>query len=820
MQKRRRPAGRRLEELCAKIRAANPTGRGLSARAQRERYEEKARLQSLLIEEHGELVRACAHDDMPGIVSLSVPALEESASHAVVDALSARARAWIASALEVERRAPAATVEARGTAPAASALERGVRYLREYDYECAERELRSVVTGSRASPSRPASKPDPIERGASREAPPRSARPASKPEPVEPRAERERAMDVLLELLVDHLGRDDDALELAEQHSAFVTSVRAHGFVGTAAARTGRLDLALASLARAGQAAAPLALVATTALARREHARAWEALQLLRRAASAAELHDVEQKIRALVDASSLQDLEDDRALLTLAEAVTPAHDLLLQRREMLRARREEGDYQRHLERLLELRANGSADADKLESLLGALLHSPLADGDRPRLEAIARETSELRAHATVARIVTLHDAGQLEEAALAYLRLAREARERALVAAKRPFFGLVDRIAAEATSAHAAARAAAAWASRDWERIAPHAPLLMRVEELRDHVERLRPAPASSGGETKAPRAHHPPTLHSRARTTHASLLQDRLAHLATPPLVADETARIAGREVTCLLFRRTEREHELWLDPVDASDAPRTAIRIASSESWIPTALLGDDGALAIADANGRLHVLADEDGAMAWREGPPLEIVSNRMPMGCRGTRLVSLSGRHPGDTGSILHGVMRPAVVVARPDALVVFDGSPPRAVPIPAGLTEVVALESPLGAALAPVLLERTAGDARPMVWCFTEGAIWHAFRLRERIAPTIALTLPGRGIALAAAQPDGLAVQKLVVRSERIERGDFVVVERGIGLVRDRGARRVWAVQLARGDEQATLRPLALQSAR
>lgn len=80
-----------LRELLERIRRVNPTGRGRSARDERAQYEEKARLQSLLIEAHPHEVRVRAHDDMPGVVSLSVPRLEASGAHAVLEALSARA---------------------------------------------------------------------------------------------------------------------------------------------------------------------------------------------------------------------------------------------------------------------------------------------------------------------------------------------------------------------------------------------------------------------------------------------------------------------------------------------------------------------------------------------------------------------------------------------------------------------------------------------------------------------------------------------------------------------------------------------------------
>src|SRR5687767_4026412 len=109
----KRPMARERAGLCElveRIRRVNPTGRRLSAGEERARYEEKARLQSRLIEVYPHEVRVRSHDDMPGVVSLSVPRLEASAAHAVLDALSLRARAW------VEGQLGGGAVEAAGPA--------------------------------------------------------------------------------------------------------------------------------------------------------------------------------------------------------------------------------------------------------------------------------------------------------------------------------------------------------------------------------------------------------------------------------------------------------------------------------------------------------------------------------------------------------------------------------------------------------------------------------------------------------------------------------------------------------------------------------
>lgn len=142
-------SGAGLEDLIERIRRVNPTGRALPAREERARYAEKARLQSLLIERYPAEVRARAHDDMPGGVSLSVPRLRASAAHAVLEALSDRARALVEEQLRLDAasrdtvvaRAPAAGAAPPGEDPQ---LTHAARALAEYDFGCAEAALSSL----------------------------------------------------------------------------------------------------------------------------------------------------------------------------------------------------------------------------------------------------------------------------------------------------------------------------------------------------------------------------------------------------------------------------------------------------------------------------------------------------------------------------------------------------------------------------------------------------------------------------------------------------------------------------------------------------
>jgi hypothetical protein len=95
--------GRPPVGLCAlveSLRRFNPTGRRCSAREERARYAKMARLQSAMLEAYPGEVLVQANRDTPGVVSLSVPGLEGSASHAVLDRLSSKARARVEEGLK------------------------------------------------------------------------------------------------------------------------------------------------------------------------------------------------------------------------------------------------------------------------------------------------------------------------------------------------------------------------------------------------------------------------------------------------------------------------------------------------------------------------------------------------------------------------------------------------------------------------------------------------------------------------------------------------------------------------------------------------
>ena len=186
-----------LEELFRLIHRVNPTGRG----GGEERYRRKAALQSLLIREHASALGVEPTDD-PDIVSLRHVLGRRDACHARLSALDDDARSWARLQLDgwesPETAAPFAAV-----AGGESALTAGRRALAEYDYDTAESCFRAAL--------------------ATDEAP--------------------QAAEALLELLVDHLCRDEDALELHLGRSARA-STTTRRLLARAALRAGRLERA------------------------------------------------------------------------------------------------------------------------------------------------------------------------------------------------------------------------------------------------------------------------------------------------------------------------------------------------------------------------------------------------------------------------------------------------------------------------------------------------------------------------------------------------------------------------------------------------
>lgn len=208
---RRMPA--KASELLEIIHAINPTGRLLGAADERRRYELKARLQSLLIRNFADDLVVTA--DAPGVVSIRHRYLAQDACHARIDELDDDARArvrWMLDVGEVvePHGGMAMPPPARAVADA-DLLDQGRRALAEFDYETARAHFERALQDSNGDPA---------------------------------------AARALLELLVDHMAADGDALALEDRlapRAAADAEVRAllavaASRVGTAAAASRLLE--------------------------------------------------------------------------------------------------------------------------------------------------------------------------------------------------------------------------------------------------------------------------------------------------------------------------------------------------------------------------------------------------------------------------------------------------------------------------------------------------------------------------------------------------------------------------------------------------
>lgn len=214
------PTVEQLVELIARI---NPTGSSLPPGEVRRRYEHKSALQSLLINRHSDELSVEPDPEQENVVVLRHRYGHRDACHAVIDELDVDARAWVRLQLDTfEQDTESPTIrkqeKKRGhirpkeqdsdLAPADETdpnvlLERGRRAIEEYDYEEARSCLETALerTGGALEAAIP-----------------------------------------LLELLVDHLGLYDEALDLPGR---LLSSVRSdpevRSLLALAAGRAGRI---------------------------------------------------------------------------------------------------------------------------------------------------------------------------------------------------------------------------------------------------------------------------------------------------------------------------------------------------------------------------------------------------------------------------------------------------------------------------------------------------------------------------------------------------------------------------------------------------
>ncbi|HEU4408125.1 MAG TPA: hypothetical protein VFS43_22880 [Polyangiaceae bacterium] len=777
-----------LRELVERIRRVNPTGRGRSAREERARYDEKARLQSALIEAYPDEVCVRAHDDMPGVVSLAVPRLEASAAHAVLAALSARARAWVEGRLDAEAEGPASR-RGRGPAPpaapapgGAAALARAARWLDEYDYECAETALVALVGEGDAPP-----------------------------------AERRRALVLLLELYVDRLANDRAALALEPALAALDPAPEAaHELLGVAAERAGERDVALRHLGRCGgeraaEALAALAASAADANAWDQARRAWALLLAAAPPGGGAppspRLHALREGLRGRLTAraaeASERALEADAALVRFVKDFAPGHPWLDERKQSERALRASASARALLERAEAAASEGDFAAAERALAALARLEAPPGDGEAARLEALQAWARRRRDEAPVERAAAAAAAGALEDAGRIFLDLPERLRPRALASDPRGYFAALEALAAAAPgrpAAHALAAAAAAWVkaqesaepAESWPALSPHVALLECVPAFAASLRALRPAAPPPPSHPAPP---PPPSGPREVRSAGLRLIVDVDVD-ADADAGGAELLGVAGRALrqgaltfVVTLERPPGRDgvYDLALRPT-APHAPVRRVRLEGPPGWRPRGphVIG--------------RQIAVNEGPVVWLVDPSPDLGATRLELGSpgaspaaggfavvdegtfaleaprddaparwtlwgaatgeargelRGPRLCPA----PGAGGTTFFRVSGPSV--ERLDAA----GGALERLELPRGVSPSAVLESPLGP--APLVLAASAGGPDVSLWWRTPEQLVRSFSLyspAEHGALVEAVAFAGRAACLVTRRPDGEAL--------------------------------------------------------
>ncbi len=417
----------RVEDVFDLIHEINPTRHKLPAAETARRYQLKSRLQSLLIRRFGDQHLAVVREP-GGAVSLDHVSGARDACHTVISELEPDARAWVRRRID-QQAAPAESEPAAGRVsgatnvrpchepglgdagdPPASAdqlVARGVRAIRDFDYETAEQQLALALERSGGAA--------------------RAARP-------------------LLELLVATLGLDREALELEPRLSADAHRQPAVlALLALAAARSGDSDRALRLLDGADAARTVDVYVALAEQAIRDRDR------------QATERY-LETILERNPGHSRIPHLRDEIATLR-AEKHRPAEEAVLERyrregvlaaenearallerwpesRGALRVVREAAEIHRcsAITRDLE-RGRRALDEERFEQAARHFRRARDAGSDRPDLPDLLaqaeRRGRQRREAALLSSVLERFEAGERSAALLAYLALSRPLRAR-----------------------------------------------------------------------------------------------------------------------------------------------------------------------------------------------------------------------------------------------------------------------------------------------------------------------------------------------------------------------------------------------------
>jgi hypothetical protein len=415
-------------DLIRMIHRVNPTKEGVEPRKAAHRYRLKARLQSLLIRRFGEgLIIEQPDVNQPQLIGIRLRNLDEDACHALIHELDEDARSWVQRQIDESRLDPSQDSFGLGdlpktNSPASSSqnepveaelsvdelLLLGREALEEFDYERSEALYRRALQRSEGD-----------------------LQPAQ----------------ALLDILIEHLAADEEALALSKSFSA--STLKDKGVkirLATACARLDRIEPALATIRRIvePEAAQVYYLAAKHFIARQDEDQAMKQVAALKACGSTElvlETDQLEKDIRALkarrLEPRETQMLRSWQAG-EMGETSELAQRLLTLMPENKAARRILGDIekkerQNQIEILLQRarKARDQRDFEREASILTRIL----AMGKKmPRLKRLLaeaqRQASHQRKKAEADALVSYWSAGEREKTLLAYAELGASQRE------------------------------------------------------------------------------------------------------------------------------------------------------------------------------------------------------------------------------------------------------------------------------------------------------------------------------------------------------------------------------------------------------
>lgn len=814
-----------LRDIVERVARANPTGRGCKPAEEQARYAEKARLQSLLIESFPGEVRVQAHEGMPGVVSLSVPRLRASAAHAVVEALSDRARAWIQEQLEAAAEPGRAPAPPRGASPAPARgeprLTRAADLIADYDFECAEAELASLAEDSAAAAE-----------------------------------DRTRALLLLLELFVDHLANDAAALALEPALRALgPLSEGARELLGVAATRAGDTGAALAHLRRCGgeRAAASLASLACASAGARAWAdatAAWARLQSLALTAEPpaaasilSERDRARQHLEQLARRAREHELDADEDLVRFVRDLAPGHPWLRERRESAQKSRTEASMRALLERAEEHARGGDvASVEEVVELLSRAARTRSHGSDAARIAELAAWAEERRVDARAARALALAAERNADAACRVYATLPVPVRERLAAPGGATLFAALDslntalpdrawsRPLVRAAAAFAAARERTCDPER-WLLLEPHAALLEGVADLAPEVQRARAlaltveppgARATAPAQVKAP----------REITLDGVKFLDGAPPSTGPIEIVDLGAfavRACGASQVVTLASAGETGAWIVSLHLPGSPAPPRRIRIEGPVGFRRGCLLTTRQRIGLLDGSGALWMLTVcpelsvskvslAGAGVSAGQGEVVAVGENVLALGDRAAglaprafRLVDAStgallrdlGGEPLHRARTARGTGFHRVTGARVERLDAA-GEVISGFDLPWGVSPSAILESPC--ASWPVLLSAPVDQGPCLLWWQAEGRFFRAFELFDASAhgaPIDAVALAEKGIWVVTQRSDGTAfLHAAQARKSMLWPAHRAVAATGhLGLVVDPAGRRGWSVR-------------------